>query len=118
MKASFWLFLGISGLMGLEAVSLPVAAGSNDDWLSTSAFRRAQEKNFNDGEIVDSSPFFFERQPRFFDSRKGRRTYERRRRNRFFDFFNNFDPEPDLNIVQGKPKSPDDGFGIYRPAKL
>jgi murein L,D-transpeptidase YcbB/YkuD len=118
MKASFWLFLGISGLMGLEAVSPPAAAGSNDDWLSTSAFRRAQEKNFSAGEIEDPNPFFFERQPRFFDSRKGRRTYERRRRNRFFDFFDNFDPEPDLNIVQGKPKSPDDGFGIYRPAKL
>ncbi|MGH6873468.1 MAG: L,D-transpeptidase family protein, partial [Aestuariivirgaceae bacterium] len=118
MKASFWLLFGIAGLMGLDAASLPAAAGSSDDWLSSSAFKRAQDRNFSAGEIEDSNPFFFQRQPRLFDYRKNKRTYERRRRNRFFDFFDNFDPEPDLTIVQGKPKSPDDGFGIYRPAKL
>jgi murein L,D-transpeptidase YcbB/YkuD len=121
MKASGFLLFGIAGLIGLGAAGLPAAAGSNEDWLSTSAFRRAQENTFSAGEIEDEpNLFFFERQPRLFDSRKNRRAYDRRRRNRFFDFFDNFDPEPepDLSILKGKPKSPDDGFGIYRPAKL
>jgi len=118
MKASFWLVLGIAGITGLGAASLPAAAGSSDSWLSSSAFKRAQDKNFSSGEIEDPNPFFFQRQPRLFDYHKDKRAYDRRRRNRFFDFFDNFDPEPDLTIGQGKPKSPDDGFGIYRPVKL
>jgi len=117
MKASFWHVLGIAGIVGLGAASPPAAAGSSDSWLSSSAFKRAQDRNFSSGEVEDPQPFFFQRQPRLFDHRKNKRVYERRK-NRFFDFFENFDPEPDLTIVQGKPKSPDDGFGIYRPAKL
>ena len=117
MKASFWHVLGIAGIVGLGAASPPAAAGSSDSWLSSSAFKRAQDRNFSSGETEDPQLFFFQRQPRLFDHRKNKRVYERRR-NRFFDFFENFDPEPDLPIVQGKPKSPDDGFGIYRPAKL
>jgi L,D-transpeptidase YcbB len=117
MKASFWHVLGIAGIVGLGAASPPAAAGSSDSWLSSSAFKRAQDRNFSSGEVEDPKPFFFQRQPRLFEHRKDKRVYERRR-NRFFDFFENFDPEPDLTIVQGKPKSPDDGFGIYRPAKL
>jgi L,D-transpeptidase YcbB len=117
MKASFWHVLGIAGIVGLGAASPPAAAGSGESWLSSSAFKRAQDRNFSSGEVEDPKPFFFQRQPRLFEHRKDKRVYERRR-NRFFDFFENFDPEPDLPIVQGKPKSPDDGFGIYRPAKL
>jgi murein L,D-transpeptidase YcbB/YkuD len=117
MKASFWHVFGIAGLVGLGASSPPAAAGSNDSWLSNSAFKRAQDRNFSSEEAEDPNPFFFERKSRLFDQRRNKRAYERRR-NRFFDFFENFDPEPDLPIVQGKPKSPDDGFGIYRPAKL
>ena len=117
MKASFWHVLGIAGIVGLGAASPPAAAGSSESWLSSSAFKRAQDRNFSSGEVEDPKPFFFQRHPRLFEPRKNKRVYERRR-NRFFDFFENFDPEPDLTIVQGKPKSPDDGFGIYRPAKL
>jgi L,D-transpeptidase YcbB len=117
MKASFWHALGIAGIVGLGAASPPAVAGSSESWLSSSAFKRAQDRNFSSGEVEDPKPFFFQRQPRLFEHRKDKRVYERRR-NRFFDFFENFDPEPDLPIVQGKPKSPDDGFGIYRPAKL
>jgi L,D-transpeptidase YcbB len=117
MKASFWHVLGIAGIVGLGAASPPAVAGSSESWLSSSAFKRAQDRNFSSGEVEDPKPFFFQRQPRLFEHRTNKRVYERRR-NRFFDFFENFDPEPDLTIVQGKPKSPDDGFGIYRPAKL
>jgi L,D-transpeptidase YcbB len=115
------LCLGITSLVALNVMHLPAFAGSDDDnWLGKSAFSRAQHRNFSARQFDDEPffPFFFERQPRS-EFRKPRRSDEQRRKKwRFFQFFDNFDPEPDFSIVRGKPKSPDNGFGTYRPVKL
>jgi murein L,D-transpeptidase YcbB/YkuD len=116
------LSLGFAALAVLGTMDNPVLAGNNDgDWLNQSAFSRAQQRDFQARQFDDAPffPFLFERQPRFFEFRKPRRSVEeRRQKRRFFEFFDNFDPEPDFSIVRGKPKSPDDGFSTYRPVKL
>jgi murein L,D-transpeptidase YcbB/YkuD len=119
-------FFGLASSVVLSALQLPALAENRDgDWLSKSAFQRAQ-RNFQARQleeepfpfIFERQPRLFERQPRLFERQRARRSVERRKRFRFFDFFDNFDPEPDFSIVRGKPKSPDDGFGTYRPVKL
>jgi L,D-transpeptidase YcbB len=122
MSAFRVLSLGVAGLTALGVMDLPAFAGSNDgNWLGESAFNRAQDRNFTARQFDDEPffPFLFERQPRFFEFRKPRRSVDQhRKKRRFFQFFDNFDPEPDFNIVRGKPKSPDSGFSTYRPVKL
>jgi murein L,D-transpeptidase YcbB/YkuD len=111
----------IAGFVAIGVHGGVAFAGNGENWLTESAFHRAQQKNFGARQIDDEPffPFIFDRQPSFFEFRKPKRTYEQqRKRRRFFDFFENFDPQPDYGIVQGKPKSPDDGFGTYRPPKL
>ena len=73
MKASFWHVLAIAGVIGMGAASPPAAAGSSDSSLSSSAFKRAQDRNFSSGEIEEPNAFFFQRQPRLFDYRKNKR---------------------------------------------
>ena len=121
MGALRFLSLGFASLIALGVSDRSVFAGNNDgDWLSNSAFTRAQQKDFSARQYDDDPfPFIFEKPPRFFEWRRPKKqVQEHRKRRRFFDFFDNFDPEPDFSVVQGKPKSPDAGFGTYRPVKL
>jgi murein L,D-transpeptidase YcbB/YkuD len=118
--------LGVASLIALSMFGLPALAGGKDGSLTDGAFQRAQKNTFYDSDFEEGPlPFLFERQPRIFERqqqlfefRRPRKQAQGRRRNRLFHFFENFDPEPDLSIVRGKPKSPDDGFGTYRPVKL
>ena len=118
--------LGAASLVALSMFGFPALAGGKDGSLTDGAFQRAQRNAFHDSDFEEGPlPFLFERQPRIFERqqqlfefRRPRKQAQGRRRNRLFHFFENFDPEPDLSIVPGKPKSPDDGFGTYRPVKL
>ena len=114
------LSLGAAGLISLMVSDAPALAGSKDRlWAGSGAFDRAQNK-FEAAEFEDETfPFMFERKPGLFQWGKPRKDAQHQRRRRsLFQFFDNFDPEPDLTIIQGKPKSPDAGFATYRPVKL
>jgi murein L,D-transpeptidase YcbB/YkuD len=112
------LTYGFTSLFALAALSIVAQAGQRDGIFASSAFDRAQQRDFEAGDFEDDGPFLFRRSPRLFEGRNARRQLQQRRRRTLFDFFNNFDPEPDIAITPGKPKSPDAGFATYRPAKL
>jgi murein L,D-transpeptidase YcbB/YkuD len=114
------LSLGAVGLLSLMAFDAPASAGGKDRlWAGSGAFDRAQNRKFEAAEFEDETfPFMFERKPGLFQWGKPRKETQQRRRRSLFSFFDNFDPEPDLTIIQGKPKSPDAGFATYRPVKL
>jgi murein L,D-transpeptidase YcbB/YkuD len=121
MKRLRVLSFGAAGLVSILALDAPVMAGGKDRlWAGSGAFDRAQQRKFEAAEFEDETfPFMFERKPGLFQWGKTRKqTQNQRRKRSLFEFFDNFDPEPDLTIVQGKPKSPDAGFATYRPVKL
>lgn len=114
------LSIGAAGLMSCLALDAPAEAGNKDRlWAGSGAFDRAQQRKFEAADFEDEIfPFMFERKPGIFQWRKTRKDAQNQRRRRsLFQFFDNFDPEPDVTI-QGKPKSPDAGFATYRPVKL
>ena len=121
MKGLRVLSLGAAGLISFLGLNAPVEAGNKDrQWAGSGAFDRAQQRRFEAADFEDDIfPFMFERKPGIFQWRRTRKDAQNQRRRRsLFHFFDNFDPEPDLTILQGKPKSPDAGFATYRPVKL
>jgi murein L,D-transpeptidase YcbB/YkuD len=124
-----------------QAAALPVLAKGKDSWLTQGAFQRAQERaldsqrrggeedafsifeeeQFEDEEMDPSLPQIFTPGKR---KRRGFGTIEPLERPEIFAppdqdsaEFDSFDPEPDFSIIEGKPKSPDDGFETYEPPK-
>jgi murein L,D-transpeptidase YcbB/YkuD len=99
----------------LGALSIPSSAKGNENWLAGQAFQRAQGLQFQNfsrrkkyrRRELGGFWFYNERQG-FFSNRK-LRTEKRRKRGFSFD---GIDPQPE------RPRSPDDGFAIYRPVKL
>jgi murein L,D-transpeptidase YcbB/YkuD len=125
---------------GLAGESL---AKGKDNWLSQQAFKRAQGRSteepraggftsnydFSDGaenELFGSgrrnkrsfdafgldSEFSEEDEPEVFTARR------RNTNDEFADEYDEYDPEPDVDFSAGKPRSLDEGFENYQPAKL
>src|SRR5262245_41762604 len=105
------LSLGAAGLISLVAFGAPaLAAGKDRLYAGSGAFDRAQQRKFEAAQFEgETFPFMFERKPGLFQWAKPPKkdAQHQRRRRTLFDFFDNFDPQPDVTILQGKPKSPD-----------
>jgi L,D-transpeptidase YcbB len=100
--------------LALGALSIQSSAKSNDNWAGQ-AFQRAQglqfqnfsrRKKYRRREL--GGFWFYNDRQGFFNYRKLRN--EKRRKREFS--FDGIDPQPET------PRSPDDGFAIYRPVKL
>jgi hypothetical protein len=72
----------IAGFVAIGVHGGVAFAGNGENWLTESAFHRAQQKNFGARQIDDEPffPFIFDRQPSFFEFRKPKRTYEQQRK--------------------------------------
>jgi L,D-transpeptidase YcbB len=128
MKFGHGVLVALVGAASCGAVALHAAAGEKNNWLTEQAFKRAQGKNLEENpqrskprtQIEDFSFFsddeFSEPEVFFPGKRKKRNNYSAQ----YFsdDELDYFDPEPDVVIAYGKPKSPDDGFDTYEPTKL
>jgi L,D-transpeptidase YcbB len=127
--------IALLGTTSCGAFALDSLAKGKDNWLTQGAFKRAQERGLESGSEEwfpeeasewDGVQIFAPRkrrvyqfeselnfengdpEPQIFTPRKRKRAAE----------FDEFDPEPDYSAIQGKPKSPDDGFSTYQPVKL
>jgi len=132
--------IALLGTTSCGAFALDSLAKGKENWLAEGAFKRAQERGLDAGSSEES---FYSNEasewdePQIFTPRTTkRRVYQfepelnfengdpepeiftPRKRKSMAAEFDQFDPEPDLSVIQGKPKSPDDGFDSYQPAKL
>jgi murein L,D-transpeptidase YcbB/YkuD len=146
MKLGHLIAVVLLGTAGGGALALQASAAGKDNWLTEQAFERAQGRVDQESPAANrrrADPFMeyldeeFGSEPEVF-------TPGSQRRKRLHTFnpesfsddeqagepemfspseedvaeFDEFDPEPDASIVNGAPKSPDDGFENYQPAKL
>lgn len=79
----------------------------NDLWLSQKAFKN-QKRSRSD------RPGYFRR----FDNFDNFWSFERQYNNSRSQSYDDFDPEPDYSIIEGKRKAPDEGPLVYEPEKL
>ncbi len=122
---------------GLAEESL---AKGKDNWLSQQAFKRAQGRSTEEpqaGGFTSSYDFSDGAENELFGSgRRNKRAFDAfgldsefaeedepevftaRRRNNIDEFADEYDPEPDADFSAGKPRSLDEGFEDYQPAKL
>ena len=139
MKLGRLALLALVGTALSGAMAGELLAKGKDNWLTQQAFKRAQGRavdepraggfastyDFSDG--AENKLFgrrnkkafeVFEFDSEFFDDDDPEVFTPRRRRSNVVEFADEFDPEPDASISFGKPRSLDEGFDNYEPAKL
>ena len=140
MKLSDFIAVAVVGGISYAALVGPVTAKGKDSWLTEEAFKRAQQQDTegegdrsgNNFSTFDNEPQTLEEPQLFVPGRKKSRTFGFRSlsdeeweaqepqvftpRKHAVSEDDAFDPEPDQNV--GELKSPDAGFGTYRPPKL